>query len=83
AGAQDVLKLDYVVKLGADKTVCIGNGRNDLMMIREAKIGIAVIQEEGSCGRTLSAADIVCTSIIDALNLLLHPQRLSATLRNG
>jgi len=80
---QDRAKLEYAEQLGIDRTVCIGNGRNDLLMIKEALLGIAVVQEEGACSQTLFHADIVCKSIVDALELLIHPRRLAATLRNG
>ena len=78
---QDVGKLDYIQKLGPDFTVCIGNGRNDRMMIAAAALGITVIQEEGAAFETLQAADVVCTGIVSALGLLLNPLRLIASLR--
>ena len=79
---QDVGKLDYVKKLGPESTVCIGNGRNDRLMLREAIIGIGLIQEEGASAATLQNADVVCQSIHDALALLVKPKRLVATLRS-
>jgi soluble P-type ATPase len=79
---QDTGKLDYVKGLGAQHTVCIGNGRNDRLMLKEAGLGIAVILEEGVATETLVAADIVCTSILSALELLTNPLRLTATLRS-
>lgn len=79
---QDEGKLDYVERLGAGQTVCIGNGRNDRLMLKEAGLGIAVILEEGVATETLVAADIVCTSILSALELLTNPLRLTATLRS-
>ncbi len=80
-GGQDIAKRDYVRKLGADRTVCIGNGRNDRLMVREAVIGIAVIGEEGASGETMTGADVVCRSALEALSLLRFPMRLVATLR--
>jgi soluble P-type ATPase len=80
--AQDMGKLAVVERLGSHHTVCIGNGRNDNRMLRAAVLGIAVILEEGAAGVTLSAADVVCTSIQSALDLLTHPLRLVATLRS-
>lgn len=59
-----------------------GTGCTHAQMLREAALGIAVIQAEGACAVTLSAADVVCSSIADALDLLLHPLRLSATMRD-
>ncbi len=79
---QDTGKLDYVKGLGAQHTVCIGNGRNDRLMLKEAALGIAVILEEGAALETLVSADIVCTNILSALELLTHPLRLTATLRS-
>jgi len=75
-------KADYVRKLDAKKTVCIGNGRNDVLMLKKAALGIAVIQTEGCAGEALLAADAVTQNIHDALNLLRHPLRLTATLRS-
>ena len=75
-------KLTYVQKLGLDSAVCIGNGRNDRLMLRDAQLGIAVILGEGAATETLNAADLVCTDICTALDLLLNPVRLIATLRS-
>ena len=79
---QTQAKADYVRQLEAQKTVSVGNGRNDALMLKAAALGIAVIQEEGGAVETLLAADIVMRSILDALDLLLHPLRLTATLRS-
>ena len=38
---QDMGKLDYVRALGAERTVCMGNGRNDRLMLKEAALGVA------------------------------------------
>ena len=74
-------KLAYLFVLGPQRSICIGNGRNDVDMLRAAAVGIAVINAEGAAGETLVAADVVCNSIADALDLLDHPKRLLATLR--
>lgn len=79
---QDKGKLDYVEGLGAEHTVCVGNGRNDRLMLKQAALGIAVILGEGAAVETLVSADVVCTSILSALKLLTHPLRLTATLRS-
>ena len=78
---QQSQKLGYIAELGAESVVAIGNGRNDALMLKHAALGIAVIQNEGACSETLMAADVVCTNIIDALELLENPLRLKATLR--
>ncbi|MGQ9920471.1 MAG: HAD family hydrolase [Desulfobacca sp.] len=75
-------KLRYVQELGAEQTVCLGNGRNDHLMLRAAGLGIAVLLAEGAAGVTIQAADVVTAAITDALDLLLKPLRLIATLRS-
>jgi soluble P-type ATPase len=80
--AQDIGKVEYVRELGADNAVCVGNGRNDHLMLTEAALGIGVILEEGAAAATLLAADVVCTGIISALELVAKPLRLAATLRS-
>jgi soluble P-type ATPase len=82
ADKQDEAKLNYVRQLGSAQTGAVGNGRNDRLMLKEAALGIGVILGEGASSLTLSAADVVCTSIGDALDLLTHPLRLTATLRS-
>jgi len=81
-GDQDVSKRDYVRTLGTGRTACIGNGRNDRLMVREAAIGICVIGEEGASAETAVAAHVVCRSAGEALSLLIHTRRLVATLRS-
>ena len=81
-GYQDVAKRDYVNRLGCAGTVAVGNGRNDRLMLKAADLGIAVVLREGAAAVTLAAADIVCMGIVPALELLLHPLRLTATLRS-
>lgn len=79
---QDVGKLDYVKRLDALRTACVGNGRNDRLMLEAAALGIAVVLEEGAAAEALAAADVVCTGILPALALLKNPLRLVATLRS-
>lgn len=79
--AQDLAKRDYVKTLRPERTVSIGNGRNDRFMLADSALGLAVVQQEGAFAQTLQAADIVCSHILDALALLEHPLRLTATLR--
>lgn len=81
-GGQDSAKLRYVENLGAGRCVCIGNGRNDRLMLAQAALGIAVIHQEGAAVETLLAAKLVVPDINAALGLLLNPARLIATLRS-
>jgi len=79
---QDIGKRNFVQSLGDDRTVAVGNGRNDRLMLQASVLGIAVILGEGASAQTLAMADVVCTSILDALALLDNPLRLVATLRS-
>jgi soluble P-type ATPase len=80
-GRQDISKYNVIRELGSSSVVAVGNGRNDVLMLQEAALGIAVIQGEGCAGVLIAYADIVSTSITDAPNLFTHPTRLQATLR--
>jgi len=82
AGNQDIGKIKYVRELGPNQTVCIGNGRNDRYMLKHAALGIAVMLAEGVAVEAMKNADVVCTDICNALDLLLNPLRLTATLRS-
>jgi soluble P-type ATPase len=75
-------KLNYLNDLGAEQSICIGNGRNDRFMLKAAAVGIVLLQKEGMAVQTLSNADIVSMSILDALAYCEHPKRLIATLRS-
>lgn len=74
-------KRTLVQRLGAERVVAVGNGANDGAMLRTAALGIAVLGGEGLAVEALHSADVVVASIEDALDLLLHPKRLVATLR--
>jgi len=80
--SQAEAKRDYIRGLNAERTVCMGNGRNDRLMLAEASLGIAVLLAEGACAGSITAADVVCGDIKDALDLLRYPLRLTATLRS-
>ncbi len=74
-------KAAYVNGLGAQSVVAIGNGANDVLMLRSAALSLAILGPEGVAGAALSEAVIVVTSIEQALDLLLNPGRMVATLR--
>jgi soluble P-type ATPase len=80
-GRQDEAKAAHVRSLGLKNTVAIGNGANDARMLKEAVLGIAVLQVEGAAAATLQNADVVFGDINDALDALLDPRRLIASLR--
>lgn len=75
-------KLEHVRKLGLEKVVAIGNGRNDRLMLEHSAVGIALVQKEGAAAAAIQAADIVSGNLLDAFDLLLTPLRLVSTLRS-
>ncbi len=79
--ADGAAKLAFLEELGGRSCVAIGNGANDREMLAAARIGIAVAGREGASVAAIEAADVVCTSILDALDLLLDGSGLAATLR--
>ncbi len=81
AGNQVKAKLDYIEKLDAERVVAVGNGANDSAMLQRAALGIAVVGPEGAAVESILGAKIVASDIQSALELLLYPKRLMATLR--
>jgi len=80
-GREQEQKAALVRQLGADGVCYIGNGANDATALAVAGLGIAVLGTEGVAVEALTAADLLAPSICAALDLLLHPARLVATLR--
>jgi soluble P-type ATPase len=74
-------KRAYVEQLGADDCVAIGNGTNDVPMLRAVRLGIAVMGPEGTSAAAVMTAAVVCRSVLEALDLLLASDALTATLR--
>ncbi len=74
-------KRDFIKKLGAADVIAIGNGANDELMLKEAVLGILIIGEEGAATTSLLSSDLVVTNILNALDLLIYPGRLIASLR--
>jgi P-type E1-E2 ATPase len=73
-------KFEFLKNLNLDRTIVIGNGNNDQLILREAALGIAVLGDEGVSSLALKSAEILVKSISDALDLFLKPKRLMATL---
>lgn len=75
-------KLRHLEKLGRTETITVGNGRNDIQMLEKAALGIGIIQAEGCYSAITRTADLIYTDINNALDSLLHPNRIIAALRN-
>ena len=74
-------KADFIDRLGPEACAAIGNGRNDAEMLGLACLGIAVVGPEGASAAALRNANVVCRSILDAIDLLLDEKALASTLR--
>lgn len=74
-------KGDYVDSLGSSSVVAVGNGNNDLEMIKKAELGIAVLGSEGASAETMQNADLVIRDINDLFEILTTPNKLKASLR--
>ena len=80
-GGEAEQKAEFVRQLDAASVAAIGNGANDVEMLRALALSIAVLGGEGLATELLSEADVLVASPVAALGLLSHPRRLVATLR--
>jgi P-type E1-E2 ATPase len=74
-------KAGYVRGLGAAHVVAVGNSASDALMLATAELGICVVGGEGAATTSIVSSDLCCTTIEGALDLLIHPHLLAATLR--
>jgi len=74
------IKAEEVKKLSGG-VVTVGNGYNDIQMSDAADLSICVMGPEGCCSALIAHTDVTVASIEAALDLLLIPGRLRATLR--
>jgi len=74
-------KVYYVEQLGPASVIAFVNGMNDVGMLRLAAIGVAVLAGEGVAIGALQGADVLALGPVDAIDLVLNPKRLVATLR--
>ena len=74
-------KASLIQELGPHVTVSIGNGKNDEFMLKESVVGICVMGAEGCSAGALLSSDVVTGNVKDALEMLVFPDRLKATLR--
>jgi len=81
-GGEASQKAGYIEKLGAKNTAAVGQGANDALMLERASLGICVLSSEGTALETLFKADLVFPDILSALEALLNPTRLKASLRS-
>jgi soluble P-type ATPase len=81
----DIEKADYVRRFNLSQVAAFGNGNNDRLMLRTVKEGgglaMAVDNGEGCAMDAMRNADLFVVGAANALDLLLDPVRLKATLR--
>jgi soluble P-type ATPase len=84
-GKEDVQKWLYAVGLNPRYVASFGNGNNDRLHLQVVKdaggLAIAVENGEGCALDAILAANIFVVGAVNALDLLLEPTRLRATLR--
>jgi soluble P-type ATPase len=85
AQREDVQKAHYAVELNPHYVASFGNGNNDrlhLKVVKEAGgLAIAVENGEGCALDAILNANLFVVGAVNALDLLLEPARLIATLR--
>lgn len=74
-------KWEIVDKVGGEHCVCMGNGRNDVLMFEKSALSVAILDGEGMYAGLLAKADVCVRSIEEGLDLLRYPKRLIADLR--
>lgn len=80
-----IQKKNYAKKLGLARVAALGNGNNDALLLRAVRdaggIAIAVENGEGCSVQSMQSANVFVAGIANALDLLLEPRRLMASLR--
>jgi len=74
-------KKDLIESLNPKKTIALGNGSNDALMLKMSGISIAVLGNEGLSLEALGNSDLVIKNINDFFEMMKEPKKLIATLR--
>lgn len=74
-------KFNLVKELGFERTIAVGNGNNDELMLRESVIGVGILGEEGLSSKALLASDIIIKDVKDIFDMITNKKRMIATLR--
>jgi len=82
---EDGQKLRYAMELDPRSLASFGNGNNDLLHMKLVKesggLTVAVDNGEGCAHEAIRHANLIVAGAVNALDLLLEPMRLRATLR--
>jgi soluble P-type ATPase len=74
-------KKSFIEVLNPAETIALGNGCNDVLMLKESAISIAVLGQEGLSVKALGNSDIIIKDINDFFEMMKEPKKLVATLR--
>ncbi|SHJ47410.1 HAD family hydrolase [Paramaledivibacter caminithermalis] len=74
-------KLNFIKELGSDRTIAVGNGNNDQLMLKESVIGFCILGDEGLSTKALLSSDVVLKDIKDFFDIIINQKRIIATLR--
>ena len=82
----DIQKRDYVLgRFDPARAAAFGNGNNDRLLLKAVKdaggLAVAVDNGEGCATEAMLSANLLVHGASNALDLLLEPNRLKATLR--
>jgi soluble P-type ATPase len=81
----DIEKAEYMAQFDPRHVAAFGNGNNDRLMLKAVREGgglaIAVDNGEGCAMDAMRNADLFVVGAANAIDLLLEPLRLKATLR--
>ncbi len=80
-GQEAKQKADFIRQLGPSRVIALGQGANDAAMLQTAALGLAVLSPEGLSLAAWQAADLIFPDVLAALDALLAPNRLRASLR--
>jgi soluble P-type ATPase len=84
-GSEDFQKQRHALELNPRYVAAFGNGNNDRLLLKTVReaggLAIAVENGEGCALDAILAANIFVVGAVTALDLLLEPTRLRATLR--
>lgn len=81
-GNATIYKKEFIEKLGYESTIAVGNGLNDVEMLKNAALSIAVIGDEGCASQAIVNSHITCKNIKDVFDMILKKNRIKATLRD-
>ena len=74
-------KLAILEAIGPASCCAMGNGRNDVLMLKAAALSFCILDGEGCAPQAFASAKIAVRDILSALELLLDTRCCIATLR--